>query len=94
MFSIASRLFRVRNCLTFKDKPCMEETVNLGLEFRGHPITLTPLNSKTWVTISRVQFGVPWEAVKDALNPYGIIDRARRESLNNVSTGSISVLYS
>ena len=44
------------------------------------------------ISVSRVQFGVPWESVKDALTPYGTIDRARRDSLNNISTGTISIL--
>ena len=92
VFECIQVISRSKLCLTFVDKPRMEETMNLGLEFRGHLVSLTPLHSKTWITVSRVQFGVPWEAVKAALIPYGSIDRSRRESLNNVSTGSISVL--
>ena len=86
-------VFLIRElCLTFKDKARLEETVHTGLEFRGHPITLAPLHTKTWVSISRVQYGVPWESVKTALLPYGTIDRARPETLNNISTGTFSVL--
>ena len=92
VFNCIQVISRTKLCLTFSDKPRMEETVNLGLEFRGNPIIITPLHSKIWITVSRVQFGVPWDAVKDALSPYGPIDRARRETLNNVSTGTISVL--
>ena len=79
-------------CLTFRDKAQLEETIHTGLEFRGHPITLAPLHTKTWVSVSRVQYGVPWDSVKTALLPYGTIDRARPETLNNISTGTFSVL--
>ena len=92
VFECIQVVSRTKLCLTFKDKSNLEETTNIGLEFRGHPVTLTPLHSKTWVSVSRVQFGVPWDSVKAALAPYGLIDRARRETLNNVCTGTISVL--
>ena len=92
VFECIQVISRSKLCLTFTDKPRMEETMNLGLEFRGHLVSLTPLHSKTWITVSRVQFGVPWETVRAALLPYGSIDRVRRESFNNISTGSISVL--
>ena len=92
VFECIQVVSRNKLCLTFKDKNSLEETAGVGLEFRGHPISLTPLHSKTWVSVSRVQFGVPWDSVKAALAPYGPIDRARQESLNNVCTGTISVL--
>ena len=92
VFECIQVVSRTKLCLTFKDKNALEETANIGLEFRGHPITLTPLHTKTWVSVSRVQFGVPWDSVKAALAPYGHIDRARYESLNNICTGTISVL--
>ena len=92
VFECIQVVSRTKLCLTFKDKPSLEETTSIGLEFRGQPITLTPLHSKTWVSVSRIQFGIPWDSIKAALAPYGPIDRARRESLNNVYTGTISVL--
>ena len=92
VFECIQVVSQTKLCLTFKDKSNLEETTNIGLEFRGHPITLTPLHSKTWVNVSCVQFGVPWDSFKAALTPYGIIDRARRETLNNVCTRTISVL--
>ena len=92
IFECIQVVSRNKLCLTFKDKNSLEETANVGLEFRGHPISFTPLHSKTWVSVSRVQFGVPWDSVKGALAPYGTIDRARQETLNNVCTGTISVL--
>ena len=61
--------------IAFKDKNSLEETASVGLEFRGLPITLTPLHSKTWLSVSHVQFGVPSDSVKAALAPYGPIDR-------------------
>ena len=92
IFECIQVVSRNKLCLTLKDKNSLEETASVGLEFRGHPISLTPLHSKTWVSVSRVQFGVPWDSVKAALTPYGSIDRARQGSLNNVCTGTISVL--
>ena len=66
VFECMQVVSRTKLWTAFKDKNSLEETASVGLEFRGHPITLTPLHSKTWVSVSRVQFGVPWDSVKAA----------------------------
>ena len=47
VFECIQVVSRSKLCLTFNDKNSLEETASVGLEFRGHPIALTPLHSKT-----------------------------------------------
>ena len=50
VFECMQVVSRTKLWTAFKDKNSLEETASVGLEFRGHPITLTPLHSKTWVS--------------------------------------------
>ena len=63
-----------------------------GYYYPGHPITMTPISTKKWVRVSRVPYRIQLASVQQALDPYGDYFITRRESLNNVSTGEVSVL--
>ena len=49
----------------------MEEVCHLGLTFRDVRITFNPVRTTKWVNITRLSYGIPNEAIADALKPYG-----------------------
>ena len=77
----------VRFCFTSPRK--MEDVINTGLSFRGHPLTLGPIHSKKWVTIRRLAYGTPSEFVRKALAPYGEVATIRPEIVDSVATGTL-----
>ena len=83
---------RTRLHITFASPDRMEDILQRGITIRGHPVTMTPISTKKWVRVSRVPYGVPLASVQQALDTYGDYFITRRETLNNVSTGEISVL--
>ena len=78
--------------ITFASPDRMEDILHRGISIRGHPVTMTPISTKKWVRVSRVPFGIPLASVQQALDPYGDYYITKRETLNNISTGEISVL--
>lgn len=92
VFDCIQVISRNKLCLTFCDKNRMEEIVHTGLVFRGHLLTLTSLHTKKWVSVSRVQYGVPADSVQLALSRFGHITQVKLEVLNGISTGTFSVL--
>ena len=77
----------IRFCFTSPRK--MEDVINTGLSFRGHPLTLGPIHSKKWVTIRRLAYGTPVEFVRKALAPYGETSTVRPEIIDSVATGTL-----
>ena len=78
---------QVRFCFTSSRK--MEDVMNTGLVFRGHPLTLGPIHSKKWVTVRRLAYGTPHEFVRTALAPYGTVATIRPEIVDQVATGTL-----
>ena len=77
----------VRFCFTSTRQ--LEDVMNTGLTFRGHPLTLGPIHTKKWVTIRRLAYATPQEFVRRALAPYGEVDSIRPEIIDKVATGTL-----
>ena len=77
----------IRLCFTSTRQ--MEDVMNTGLVFRGHPLTLGPIHTKKWVTIRRLAYGTPHEFVSKALAPYGEVSTIRPEVIDRVATGTL-----
>ena len=45
----------------------MEEVCHLGLTFRDVRLTFNPVRTAKWVNITRLSYGIPNEAIADAL---------------------------
>ena len=77
--------------ILFPSSALMEDCLGEGLTFRSHPLALTPISIKKWVSVQRLPYGIPLEEVKRALNPFGKIFHAKHEFMEGVATGTISV---
>ena len=77
----------VRFCCTSTRK--LEDVMNTGLNFRGHPLTVGPIHTKKWVTIWRVAYATPHNFVRQALAPYDEVDSIRPEIIDKVATGTL-----
>ena len=77
--------------ILFPTAALMEDCLSEGLTFRSHPLTLTPISSKKWVSVQCLPYGIPLEEVKRVLNPFGKIFHAKHEYMEGVTTGTISV---
>lgn len=65
--------------------------LNSGLCFRGHPLTLKPAPSTTWVKLTRVVYGTTENAIKSRLTEYGTVQKIRREVVNGIGISVYSV---
>ena len=78
--------------VTCKTPHAMEEFCHSGLTFRSSPIVIRPCNTAKWVHISRLSYGIPEDAVRRALEPYGKIFQFKMETYRGVYIGTRSVL--
>ena len=85
---LSPRLVRV----TCRSPTAMEEFSNLGLTFRDKPLVFRACKSSRWVNITRLSYGVPEEAIKDALRPYGTVLQVKMDTFHNVYVGVRNVL--
>ncbi len=81
---------RVR--ITCKSARKLEIAENFGFVVRGLPATFKPISSFKWVNITRLSYGVPEEAIRAALEPFGQIRLIKSEQYSNVYTGVRNVL--
>ena len=78
--------------VTCKSSRKLEIFVSTGFLVRGTPVEFKPLSTFKWVNISRLSYGIPEEAVRQALAPYGNIRIFKLEQYSNVYTGVRQVL--
>ena len=78
--------------VTCKSSRKLEIFVSTGFLVRGTPVEFKPLSTFKWVNISRLSYGIPEEAVRQALAPYGNIRLFKLEQYSNVYTGVRQVL--
>ena len=81
---------RVR--ITCKSARKLEIAENFGFVVRGLPATFKPISSFKWVNITRLSYGVPEEAIRAVLEPFGEIRLIKSEQYSNVYTGVRNVL--
>lgn len=63
--------------------------MNMGIEFRDHPLSLDPISTKKWVTICRLAYKTPHEFIRKALEPFGQVHEIKPEIINRVATGTL-----
>ena len=78
--------------ITCKSSRKLELFEAAGFFVRGLPVEVKPINSFKWVNISRLSYGVPEDAVRAALAPYGDIRLFKLEKYSNIYTGVRHVL--
>lgn len=78
--------------VTCKTARATEEVMNLGLTFRNCPLNIRPCKSGKWVHITRLSYGVPSEAISEALQPYGKVIAVNMDTYRNVYLGVRNVL--
>ena len=78
--------------VTFCSANHMEDIISQGITFRGHPVDITPITNKKWVTVLRLAYGIPDGEVAYALSRYGDVERVKCETHMAVNTGVRSVL--
>lgn len=66
--------------------------MHVGLTVRSHLINILPIHSRKWVTVTRLPYGTPKEAVDLAFRQFGPITRIRIDAVNGISTGDFSLL--
>ena len=47
----------------------LEDVCHLGFEFWNSPVTIKPCRSAKWVNINRLSYGVPNDAIVEAIHP-------------------------
>ena len=62
----------------------MEEVCHLWLTFRDVRVTFNPVRTAKWVNITRLSYGIPNEAIADALKPYGKVIQIKMDSFHGV----------
>ena len=79
-------------CVTCRTPRRLEELLHLGLTFRNTPVTFHPCKTAKWVNITRLSYGVPPEAITEALRPYGKVLQIRMDVYQGVHVGVRNVL--
>ena len=70
----------------------MEEVCHLGLTFRDVRLTFNSVRTAKWVNITRLSYGIPNEAIADALKPCGKVIQIKMDSFHGVYVGVRQVL--
>ena len=78
--------------VTFCSPNHMEDIINQGISFRGHPVEISPVTTKKWVTVLRLAYGIPDAEVAYALSQYGEVVKVKSETHMAVNSGVRSVL--
>ena len=69
----------------------LEEVVSTGVVLRGHPVLIRPYQSRSWVTITHLPFGLVEADIAQALAPYGKVHEVKFVSFRKVRTGTVKV---
>lgn len=91
-FACIQRISRNQLRLTFRDEAIMENVMFVGLTVRKHLLSVKQIHSRKWVTITRLPYGTPREAVEAAVRPYGPIAQVRMDEVGGISNGEFSLL--
>ena len=81
---------RVR--VTCRSPRAMEEFCHSGLSFNSHPITIRPCKTAKWVTLSRLSYGIPEDAIRETLACYGRVIHVKMDSYRGVYIGTRNIL--
>jgi len=77
---------------TCRSPRAMEEFCHSGLTFRSNPITIQPCKTAKWVTLSRLSYGIPEDAIREALACFGRIIQVKMDSYRGVYIGTRNIL--
>ena len=69
----------------------LEELICVGVTIRGYPVTIRPYQSRSWVTITHLPYGLVEADIKEALTPYGKVHEVKFVYFRKVRTGTIKV---
>ena len=69
----------------------LEDLLCVGVALRGHPLQMRPYQSRSWVTITHLPYGLVEADIKEALSPYGTVHEVKFVYFKKVRTGTIKV---
>ena len=78
--------------VTCRNLRVLEEVQQLGLTFRTKLVTFYPSRTAKWVNVTPLSYGVPDEALQQALSPFGKIISIKMDSYQGVYVGVRNVL--
>ena len=78
--------------VTCRNSRALEQVSHLGLSFRNTPVVFRPCRSAKWVNITRLSYGIPEQAIIDALTPYGKVLTVKMDTYQGVYIGVRNVL--
>ena len=78
--------------VTCRNNRALEDVCNLGLTYRNSLVTFRPCRPAKWVNITRLSYGVPNEAITDALTPYSKVLSIKMDAYKGVYIGVKNVL--
>ena len=78
--------------VTCRNNRALEEVSHLGLSFRNSPVVFHPCRLAKWVNITRLSYGIPDQAIIEALNPYGKVLSVKMDTYQGVYIGIRNVL--
>ena len=70
----------------------LEQVSHLGLPFGNTPVVFRPCRLAKWVNITRLSYGIPEQAIIDALTPYGKVLTVKMDTYQGVYIGVRNVL--
>ena len=69
----------------------LEDVCNTGLTLRGHPVSIRPIQDRSWLTVTHLPYGLPTESITEFFSQYGEVKAVRPVLFRNVHTGTIKV---
>ena len=75
-------------CTTSK---VLEDICSTGLTLRGHPVSIRPIQDRSWLTVTHLPYGLPTEVIAEFFSHYGEVKEVRPVLFRNVHTGTIKV---
>ena len=69
----------------------LEDVCSTGLTLRGHPVTIRPIQDRSWLTVTHLPYGLPTAAIEEFFAQYGEVQAVRPVLFRNVHTGTIKV---
>ena len=69
----------------------LEDVISTGVELRGHPVVITPYQSRSWVTITHLPYGLIEADIRRALAPFGKVYEVAFVCFRKVRTGIVKV---
>ena len=70
----------------------LEDVCNLVLEFWNSPVPIKPCRLAKWVNVTRLSYGVPNDAIIEALRPFGKIHTIKMDVYQGIYVGVRNVL--